>query len=172
MGLLWLALIPLLLGPIIGVLTNFINADVSKEYFEIVMGWNLDYVSISTLAMLQGAFEGFIYGAIFSLVFTVYVARTNRAVLGKKFFRSIFIRVVVIVIICWLLGGIVGVMVLKNFPEVGPNFNNVLTFGETYLRERFGWVAGSIWGGMIGGVLALAWTIYKTSREGKKLKTP
>jgi len=171
-SLLLLALTPLLLGTVLGVATNYLNVDVSPEYFEMVMGWDaLSKSYITYLAVRQGALEGAAYGGIFSFIFTIYVARKNYGRLEYKFFRFIFIRVPIIVLASWLVGGVLGVVVFRMFPEFGPGFNNVLTFGETYLRERFGWAGGSIWGGMIGGVLALGWAIYSTSREGNKLTT-
>jgi len=164
-SLLLLAVIPLLLGPLLGVVTNFINAAVSEEYFEIVMGWDLDYISISTLAMLQGALEGFIYGAIFSFVFTIYVTRAKRKNLGSSFFRSVFVRAIVVILMCWLLGGVLGIVLFRQFPELASDLIRGKLYRFTYELERYGWVAGSIWGGMVGGVLALGWAIWRTFRE-------
>jgi len=113
----------------------------------------------------MGGFEGIVYGGIFSFFFTIYVAWKNHRKLGYEHFRSVFTRVIIIVLVCWLIGGVVGVVIFRQFPDFGPIFDIVLTYGETYTRERFGWVGGSIWGGMIGGVLALGWAIYRTSRQ-------
>jgi len=162
-----LALIPVFMGPVLGIATNYLNARISKEYFQTVMEWDgLSQSYITYLAMVQGAREGFLYGAIFSLIFTSYVAWRKYDGLGNKFFRFLLIRVPIIITTCWLTGGILGVVVFYVLPDTTgvPFLFQSLNHG----LEHFGWVGGSIRGGMLGGVVALAWAIYRTSREEQR----
>lgn len=167
-----LALIPLLMGPVIGIATNYLNVEISKDYFRVVMDWGVSDGYVTFLAMVQGVREGFLYGAVFSLIFTIYVFKTNRGGLGSQHFRLIFIRVPIIVLVCWLIGGLLGVLVFRYFPELTVAPFPDLIYRLTYELERYGWVAGSIWGGMIGGVLALGWAIWRTSRAGAERTAP
>lgn len=168
MSLLLLTLMPVLIGLLLGVIANMVILNLSLEYYDMDKRW--DFIH-REFYIVQGALEGILNGAIFGFIYTIYVVWKNHSSLGKRFFRSVFNRVIVIVLFCWFVGGALASLLLYQFPEVAPYPMPYITFESTYAFKRCGWVVGSIWGGMIGGVLALGWAIYTTSRQGKKLKT-
>jgi len=170
-SLIMVALLPFLIGPVIGLVTNFINSWASEKYFETVMGWNYRYIDIPIFAMLQGVYEGVLYGAVFSLIFTFYVKKAKHEGLGNRYFLRIFAGVTLIIVLCWCLGGVLGVVVFRIFPYLGPDEIYFSLNGVAPLRDPYGWVAGSIWGGMNGGVLALGWAVYRTSRQTGEFDT-
>jgi prolipoprotein diacylglyceryltransferase len=139
------------IGGFIGAVTNMINGLISPNYFRIIMGWDFQDIWIGSVA--QGIFEGLIYGIIFSLIFTTgfgIITKGN----GKYNFalRQLF-KIILIIFSFWAFGGIIAILLASLSPEFyQSHFYNVPE--EKTEMLKYAWVGGSIWGGIIGGLLS------------------
>ena len=139
-------------GAVIGASTNAINGAVSPLYFRNIMRWN-DVEHIWRASIAQGILEGLIYGIVFSVIFTLVVGRVSRTRCSFTFAFRHLLAIFAAVYCCWVAGGIVAV----GLASLSPEF-----YRSTFIRVpdafgpmlRYAWVGGSIWGAMIGGVLA------------------
>ncbi len=159
-----LAVLLIGIGGWIGATTNLINGNVSEEYFRRIMGW--EFNGIWKAAILQGIFEGLLYGVIFSFLFTIgFAILTNRKA-DWKFVKKQLKRVIFMIYGCWGIGGIIAIILAFAFPE---NYDRLIYLvpQETLARIGYAWVGGSIWGGMIGGVISLVYGLIITNREWK-----
>lgn len=139
------------IGGLIGAVTNMINGAVSPNYFRIVMGW--DFQSIWIVSIAQGIFEGLIYGVIFSLIFTTGFGIITKGNGTYNFAIEQLLKIILIVLGFWTIGGIIAMLLSSLSPEFyQSHFYNVPK--EKIEMLKFAWVGGSIWGGMIGGLLS------------------
>lgn len=151
-SLILLLLILIATGGAIGGMTNAVNGFVSPRYFLTILRW--DPVDVWHKAILQGLLEGLIYGVLMGVVFTIgFTLLTRRRgtwALAKRQVR----RMVVIIIGCWVLVGVIAILLAFTFPEFYDRaFIGVPAAGAE--RAGYAWVGGSIWGGIGGGVLAV-----------------
>lgn len=138
-------------GGFIGAITNMINGAISPNYFRIVMGWDFPDIWIASVA--QGIFEGLIYGVIFSLIFTTGFGLVTKGKATYKFALKQLVKIILIVLSCWTIGGILAILLATLSPEFyKSHYYNVPT--EKTEMLKYAWVGGSIWGGMIGGLLS------------------
>lgn len=139
-------------GAFVGTITNAINGAISPEYFRIVMRWHdVEHIWRTTIA--QGIFEGLIYGVIFAVMFTLVVGIVSKGQCTYTFAIRYLFAIIVSVLACWIIGGLIGI----GLAFLSPEF-----YQQTFYRVpdqtgpmlRYAWVGGSIWGAMLGGVLA------------------
>ena len=134
-------------GVLLGSLANVLNGWVCPEYFVLVMGWENDSL-LWPRAILQGAFEGLVIGAILSLAFfgvgswlTSYRLTYERAL--RYLMAITFAAVSAAVILGLILLALNDALAEFLDTEYSPD-----------MRRRFGWVAGCICGLEQGGALA------------------
>ncbi|WP_179334729.1 hypothetical protein [Winogradskyella costae] len=154
------------LGGFIGAVTNIINGAVSPTYFRNVMGW--DFYEIWLASIAQGIFEGLIYGVIFSIIFTSAFSLITKNTGTYKFAFNQLLKIILLVILCWIIGGIIAILLATLSPDFyQSNFYNVPTDKTEMLK--YAWVGGSIWGGMIGGILSAFFSVIllKNNWNGK-----
>lgn len=164
LNLILLAVSLIAIGALIGATTNLINGNVSEEYFRIIMGWKFD--GIWKAAVLQGSFEGLIYGLIFSFIFTIGFATITKMKADWKFVKKQLKTIIILIYSFWIMGGIIAIVLAFVFPEGYDQF----IYGvpkETLLRIGYAWVGGSIWGGMIGGVISVFYGLLVTNKDWK-----
>jgi hypothetical protein len=145
-----LALTGLPLGASLGALTNAVNGRVSPLYFITILGWDAG-IDVPTAAIGQGVFEGLLYGAVLSVLFTAAVGWITRAAcpygLAVRYQIGIFLGSLA----CWMVGGACAV----GLALLSPEFYRSAFIGVPGEREamlRYAWVGGSIWGVELGGV--------------------
>lgn len=157
-----------LVGGLIGAITNMINGAISPQYFKIVMGWDFQNIWMASIA--QGIFEGLLYGIIFSLIFTTGFAMITKGNATYNFALKQLLKVIILVFSCWLLGGLIAILLASLSPEFYIyHFYDVPE--EKTEMLKYAWVGGSIWGGMIGGLLGAVFSvlIIKNSWNEKTL---
>ena len=138
-------------GGFIGAITNMINGAVSPNYFRIEMRW--DFQDIWTASVAQGILEGLLYGVIFSIIFTTGFGIVTKGQANYKFALKQLLKIIMIVFGCWIIGGILAVFLASLSPEFyKSHYYNVPNDKIEILK--YAWVGGSIWGGMIGGLLS------------------
>lgn len=142
-------------GGLIGAMTNAINGVVSTAYFRNIMRWNdPNDIVVWRAGIAQGVFEGLIYGVVFAVVFTLVVGVATRC---RCYFYEVWPTLrnaFLAVIVCWMIGGVLAMGLATLSPEFYRNsFRHVPEDFSAMLR--YAWVGGSIWGGMIGGLLSL-----------------
>ena len=138
-------------GGFIGAVTNMINGAVSPNYFKIVMRW--DFADIWTASVAQGILEGLLYGVIFSLIFTTGFGIVTKGQAGYKFALKQLLKIIMIVLGCWTIGGILAVFLASISPEFYQAHYYYAPKEKSELL-KYAWVGGSIWGGMIGGLVS------------------
>jgi hypothetical protein len=134
----------------VGGLTNAVNGRVSPVYFVTILGWEPG-IDVGAAAIGQGIFEGLLYGAVLSVLFTAAVGWITRAAcpyaLAAKYQLGIFLGALA----CWVIGGLCAV----GLALLSPEFYRSAFIGVPLEREamlRYAWVGGSIWGVELGGV--------------------
>ncbi len=140
-------------GAVVGGSTNAVNGAVSPLYFREVLGWQ-DVANVWRASIAQGVFEGLLYGVVFALVFTLVVGIVSKARCPYGFAARRLLGIVAAVYACWVAGGLVAMGLAWLSPEfyrqafigVPEDFGPML---------RYAWVGGSIWGAMLGALLAL-----------------
>jgi len=145
-----IGLVGIIAGVIFGGVTNAVNSLISKDYFINVLGWeNVKDVWRSAVAL--GIFEGLIFGIIFSLIFTTVVGFVSRAACPFGFAFPYQLVIFLIVVACWVLGGLIAMGLAALSPEFFQNnFRGVPEeFGPML---SYAWVGGSIIGAMWGGI--------------------
>ena len=139
-------------GGAIGAGTNAVNGFVSPTYFLTNLGWNA--VNVWLKAILQGLVEGLIYGLLMGAVFTIGFALMTRRRGTWALARRQIRRMVVIICVCWVLGGVTAILLPPSWiPELDHIYINIPQ--ATGARTSYTWVWGSILGGIRGGVLAV-----------------
>ncbi len=152
------------MGGLIGATTNLINGNVSEEYFRKIMGWKFE--GIWKAAILQGIVEGLIYGLIFSFVFTIGFATITKMKADCNFAKKQLKKIVFLIYGCWIIGGVIAIILAFVFPEEYDRMIYGVPCG-TIPRIGYSWVGGSIWGGMIGGIISAIYGLVITKIEWK-----
>ena len=138
-------------GAAVGAAMNRINAQVSPDYFAIVLSCDFKDAAIS--AMFHGTFEGAALGLFFGLFFAIASAASTRLRCPPRLALRALLEAIVIVVICWLIGGIVGTVLARLWPQLWGFF--FVGVPPRVNLPRFAWVGGSIWGAYAGTLLAL-----------------
>jgi len=141
----------ILAGAAFGAVSNMIDGAISPYYFKTVMHW--DFPDIWTAAVSQGLFEGLIYGTIFSIIFTTGFGLITKGKAGYGFAFTQLLKTIGFIGICWLCGGLFAILLTS----INPDFYRKLfpiTPKDGIEMLKFAWTGGSIWGGMIGGLLS------------------
>ena len=142
-------------GPIAGVLlgaaTNAINDSVCSDYFAIVMSWDGTHPILQ--AVVQGMLEGFALGLFFAFFFTIASAASTRLRCPLSLAMRTLAMAVAIVLVCWIVGGVAGVILSLIRPQLWGFF--FVGVPSRVSLPRFAWVGGSIWGAYGGTILAL-----------------
>jgi hypothetical protein len=110
---------------------------------------------MSGASIAQSIFEGLLFGAFFSVVFTVTTGVITRAACPFRFAFAHLLGILAGTYCCWVLGGLAGMGLAALSPEfyrrafigVPQEFGAVL---------RYAWVGGSIWGAELGGLVSVA----------------
>lgn len=138
-------------GGFIGAITNMVNGSVSPAYFRIVMGW--DFTNIWIASVAQGLLEGLIYGVLFSLIFTSGFVLITKGKASYNFALKQLFKIILITLVCWAIGGVLGLLLASLSPDFfRSHFYHVPK--EKIEMIKYAWVGGSIWGGMLGGLLS------------------
>lgn len=161
-GALLIALIGL--GGWVGGTTNWVNGQVSEEYFRRIMGWQFD--GIWKAAIFQGIIEGMIYGLLFGVVFTIGFVAITRMRADWSFAKRQLKRIACVLYGCWGIGGAVAILLAFVFPEAYDQAIRGVP-KEVDLRLGYAWVGGSIWGEMLGGLVAALYGWAKTRQDWK-----
>lgn len=153
------------IGGLIGATTNLVNGNLSEEYFRRIMGW--EFNGIWKAAVFQGILEGFNYGLIFSFIFTIGFGMITKLKADWVFVRKLLKKMILVIYGCWIIGGIIAIVLAFIFPE---EYNRLIYSvpKETMPRIGYAWVGGSIWGGLIGGIISLIWGLIKTNQAWSK----
>jgi prolipoprotein diacylglyceryltransferase len=145
------ALTCVLTGGFIGATTNMINGAVSPYYFKAVMFW--DFQDIWAASVAQGILEGLLYGVIFSVIFTTGFNLITKGQASYGFAFRQLIKIIAVVFACWTIGGLLAMFLATLSPDLYKNIFPYTPRDKTEML-KFAWVGGSIWGGMIGGLLS------------------
>ena len=148
-ALIGLAATGILTGAALGALTNCVNGLVSPLYFCNILGWH-DVIDVWRASIAQGIFEGLMFGLFLALVFTTVVGCVSKVRCSYGFGAAILAFVAVATLVCWAVGGLLGVGLATLSPDFYRHaFIGVpQDFGEML---RYAWVGGSIWGIEFGG---------------------
>jgi prolipoprotein diacylglyceryltransferase len=156
-----------LTGGIIGAVTNLINGRVIPYYYQAVMYW--DFKDIRTAAVGQGILEGLLYGVMFSLIFTTTFGLITKGQGTFKFAFKQLIKLTTLVFICWTIGGLIAMFLATLSPDFYKwNFPQA-PIGKSEMI-KFAWVGGSIWGGMIGGLISACMGIVLLKNNWRQLQ--
>lgn len=139
-----------LMGGIIGAVSNMINGAVSPYYFKTTMNWGFQDIWIASMA--QGILEGLFHGVFFAIIFTIGFGIITKGKANYAFAFKHIIRIAIIVLCCWTIGGLLAVMLVRLSPEF---YRSHFPWTPTDVIEqmKYAWVGGSIWGEILGGVL-------------------
>ena len=143
-------------GGLIGAVTNMVNGAISPYYYQAVMYW--DFPEIWTAAIAQGILEGLLYGVIFSLIFTVTFGLVTKGQGTYMFAFRQLVKLTLIVVVCWVIGGLFAILLVNLSPAFYKS-HFPLTPRDRPNMSKFAWVGGSIWGGMIGGLISAVMAI-------------
>ena len=103
--------------------------------------------------MAQGILEGLLYGILFSLIFTITFGLVTKGQGTYNFAFKQLIKLMSIVLICWVLGGLFASFLVTLSPGFYRAHFPMTPFDKTEMI-KFAWVGGSIWGAVIGGLLS------------------
>lgn len=140
-----------LLGGTIGAVTNMINGSVSPYYFRTTMNWDFQDIWIATVA--QGILEGLMHGIFFALIFTTGFGLITKGKANYQFALKHILRIAIIVMICWFIGGLLAMMLVNLSPDFYRS-HFPWTPTQTIEQLKFAWVGGSIWGEILGSFLS------------------
>ena len=148
-----LAVTGIVAGGVLGALTNSINGWVSPLYFRNILRWH-DVEDVWRASIAQGIFEGLLFGIFLSLVFVIVAGIVSKARCTYLFGATVLLAVVVAALICWVIGGLLGMGLATLSPEFYRHaFRGVpQDFAEML---RYAWVGGSIWGIEFGGFVVM-----------------
>ena len=159
------ALTCVLTGGFIGATTNMINGAVSPYYFKAVMYW--DFQDIWTASVAQGILEGLLYGVIFSVIFTTGFGLVTKGQASYSFAFRQLLKIIAIVFTCWTIGGLFAMFLATLSPDFYKSHFPYTPTDKTEML-KFAWVGGSIWGGMIGGLLSAILGVVDTKNSWLK----
>jgi len=160
LALVQIAVILVFAGALIGASTNLINGLVSEIYFKNIMGWNFKGIWIAAIS--QGIFEGTLYGVLFSLIYTTSFAFITKVRGDWNFAKGVFFKIIPLIYACWVIGGVIAVLLAFIFWE---EYDQVIIKVPQEIGSRMGyaWVGGSIIGGVIGGIIAVPYSVIITT---------
>ena len=104
-------------GAALGALTNSINGWVSPLYFRNILDWH-DVDDVWRASIAQGIFEGLMFGLFLALVFTIVVGCVSKARCSYRFGVVILMFVAVAALVCWAVGGLLGMGLADPQPGV------------------------------------------------------
>ena len=110
-----IALTCILMGGTIGAITNMVNGAVSPYYFKTTMNWGFKEIWIASVA--QGVLEGLFHGVFFAIIFTIGFGMITKGKANYAFAFKNIIRIAIIVLACWTIGGLLAVMLVRLSPE-------------------------------------------------------
>lgn len=152
-ALIGLAFTGVLLGAVLGALTNSVNGWISPTYFRNIMRWH-DIADIWTASIAQGIFEGLLFGLAFSVIFVAVVGIVTKARCPYPFAAVYLLMIGVFALVCWCLGGLIAIGLASLSPEFYRHaFREVPEEFPEMLR--YAWVGGSIWGVEFGGLASV-----------------
>jgi hypothetical protein len=138
-----------LLGAILGALTNSVNGWVSPTYFRNIMRWH-EVTDIWRASIAQGILEGLMFGLAFSVIFVAVVGIVSRAHCPYRTAAAYLVGIALFAVVCWVFGGIIAMELATLSPEFYRHaFRGVPEDFPEMLR--YAWVGGSIWGSQFGG---------------------
>ncbi len=152
-ALIGVALSGILLGAILGAVTNSINGWVSPLYFRNIMRWD-DVENIWRASIAQGILEGIMFGLAFAVIFTAVVGIVSKARSPYGLAAIHLVLIAVAALVCWALGGVIAMGLATLSPEFYRHtFHGVPEDFDQMLR--YAWVGGSIWGIQFGGLASV-----------------
>ncbi len=104
--------------------------------------------------MAQGIFEGLIYGAILSVVFTLVIGVVSRGAVTFKFALKHLAPAASIALAAWCLGGLIAM----GLAALSPDFFHHAFRGVPHQPGemlKYAWVGGSIWGILFGAAISV-----------------
>lgn len=144
-----LAFTGVLMGAVLGALTNSVNGWVSPTYFRNIMRWH-DVADIWRASIAQGILEGLMFGLAFSVIFVAVVGIVSRARCPYRTSASYLVGIALFAVVCWVFGGLIAMGLATLSPEFYRHaFRGVPEEFPEMLR--YAWVGGSIWGLQFGG---------------------
>jgi len=159
------ALTCVLAGGIIGATTNMINGAISPYYFKVVMYW--DFKDIWASKCGAGILEGLLYGVIFSIIFTTGFGLVTKGQAPYSFAFRQLLKIISIVFSCWTIGGLLAMFLATLSPDFYKAHFPYTPTDKTEML-KFAWVGGSIWGGMIGGLISAILGVVVTKNSWAK----
>jgi hypothetical protein len=145
--------------------SNSIDGLISRDYFAIVMSW--DWQAAPFLAVLQGAIEGAVLGLFFGVFFVIVLAAST----GLRCRPGLALRglalALLIVISCWIIGGITGAVLARIEPRLWGFF--FVGVPPRVNLPRFAWVGGSIWGAYAGTAIGLTTSAVYIHRAWRRI---
>lgn len=133
------------LGAAFGAALNLLNAQVSPEFFQIVLGAGTGAMSLGDEALLHGLADGGLAGAGFGALLIVFCAATG--------WRYLHLRSMLVAMVGGLAAAAVCVGLFGTCGLLLGWLDPVAYYGIVPMARRatnlpaFGWVGGSIWGG-------------------------
>jgi hypothetical protein len=156
-------------GAGIGVCTNVINASVSSTYFQAILG--ITPAEVRLRVPLQGIFEGGALGFFFGLILALAISVITRQRCPLSLALNVLIRVMLIALVCWVIGGACGVLLAALAPTFyRVQFNSVPADFAGMLR--YAWVGGSIWGAYAAALIGAAWGTFWIYKGWKRFAQP
>jgi hypothetical protein len=152
-SLLQIFILAMLVGPLLGGLTNAVAGRISPEYFRRVLRWEED-VDVSRRAVVQGIFEGGITGFVMAVLFTGVVGFVARGKSPISLSATYLAGIVASALIFWAIGGLAG----WGLATMDPGWFQSQFYGAPSDRSeapRFAFVGGSIWGLQFGGIASV-----------------
>jgi prolipoprotein diacylglyceryltransferase len=82
------------------------------------------------------------------------------------FVQQQLIKIILTIYIFWVLAGVIAILLAFSFPE---DYNNAIYSVplDQNLRLGYAWVGGSIWGGILGGLVAVVKGLINLSKAWK-----
>jgi len=148
-----LAFSGVLLGAILGALTNTVNGWLSPTYFRNIMHWQ-DVADIWRASIAQGILEGLMFGLAFSVIFVAVVGIVSKARCPYRLAGVYLLGIAVFAVVCWGLGGLIAI----GLASLSPEFYRHAFLGvpqDFPAMLRYAWVGGSIWGLEFGGLASV-----------------
>lgn len=140
-------------GSALGTVLNCINGSVSAQYFnDHKLIWdNAGSIWLASVVQgtLEGAFDGFLYAVLFSVLIACLSERRCRLSTALRYALVAF----ALALAFWVLGGASGVVYVSLFPAGYPRrfFGSHSSWSSL---ACYAWVRGSYWGVTYGGGLA------------------
>ncbi len=148
-----LAFSGIVLGAILGALTNSVNGWVSPTYFRNILRWH-DVTDIWRASIAQGILEGLMFGLAFSVIFVAAVGIVTKARCPYRLGAVYLLAIAAFALVCWALGGLIAMGLASLSPEFYRHAFRAVP-EEFAAMLRYAWVGGSIWGLEFGGLASV-----------------